>query len=180
VLLLNGDGFYKVGRASTCELALRDPDLSREHVKIYRKGTRVTVRDLSSKNGAFLGNELVGSGRSAEWPPKTMLRLAGTVLALEDPLAELIAELARAPDLPIGQDDVPTVVESEPPPPSPKPEAVEVSEGPSAAMAPIAEMPLAPAAVLAPKTAADRLLFVLLAVVLVVCVGGLAWIFLRW
>jgi pSer/pThr/pTyr-binding forkhead associated (FHA) protein len=185
VLLLNGDGFYKIGRASSCELVLTDPDLSREHVKIYRKGARVTVRDLSSKNGAFLGSDLVGSGRSSEWPAKTMLRLAGSVLALEDPLAELIAELARQPEE-IVQEPSPAAVSVDAPaaqgPLSPVAETGDVPapvpEAPGAA-APIAELPTEEA-VRPTSTTSDRLLFAVLAGVVLASIAGLAWILLRW
>jgi pSer/pThr/pTyr-binding forkhead associated (FHA) protein len=181
VLPLDRDGRFKVGRAPTCALVLTDPDASREHVELRRRGVGVTVRDLGSKNAAFLGDELV-TASGCEWPATTMLRLAGTVLALEDPIAEHAAEIARLPDevmSPVAESvDVPSPAPQTAP--SPMAESVDVPAAPSPPEAPIAELHVAEPAAPVQKRTGERLVLGLVGVILVLCLGGLAWILLKW
>jgi pSer/pThr/pTyr-binding forkhead associated (FHA) protein len=100
---------YVLGRGETCDLALADTDASREHVQLVRRGSVVLVRDLGSKNGIFLGDTRVQPGRDVAWKPALMLRLAGTVLALEEPVAVALAELEASEDEPLAEEDVPAV-----------------------------------------------------------------------
>jgi hypothetical protein len=44
-----------LGRSSTCQLSLEDPLVSRQHARITVQGTRVTIEDLSSRNGVQVG-----------------------------------------------------------------------------------------------------------------------------
>jgi len=47
---------YVVGRGPDCALALADSDVSREHVRLARRGSGVLVRDLGTKNGTWIGD----------------------------------------------------------------------------------------------------------------------------
>ncbi len=102
---------YVVGRGERCDFLLEDPDCSREHVQIVRRGANVLVRDLSSRNGVILGDRAVAQGRDVPWRAQDVIRLGGTVIALEEPVASALAELERAPDEPLSEEEAP------PPPP---------------------------------------------------------------
>ncbi|MCO6454490.1 MAG: FHA domain-containing protein [Pirellulaceae bacterium] len=45
---------FLVGRDDSCDLTCRSPAVSRRHCLVERRGDRVTVRDLGSRNGTFL------------------------------------------------------------------------------------------------------------------------------
>lgn len=114
VLALREEGrIYLLGRGETCDLALADPDASREHVQLVRRGSVVLVRDLDSKNGAVLGEAAMNPTRDVAWRSTLMLRAGRTVLALEEPVALALAELEAGADEPVAAEDVPP-----PPPPS--------------------------------------------------------------
>jgi hypothetical protein len=107
-LLLEEEGrAYVVGRGDRCDLLLDEPDASREHVQLVRRGSVVLVRDLGSKNGAWLGDGPVEPGRDVVWRPALMLRIGATVLALDEPVARALAELEAMADEPIAPEDVP-------------------------------------------------------------------------
>ena len=53
------DGSLSIGRASTNDLVLRQDRVSRLHAQIDVDGQRATIRDLGSRNGTFLGGDLV-------------------------------------------------------------------------------------------------------------------------
>jgi len=89
---------YVVGRGVGAALPLTDEDVSRRHLELTRRGDRVLVRDLGSKNGATLDGEPVPCERSAPWRKGATLALGATRLTLVDPLVEALAELERAPD----------------------------------------------------------------------------------
>jgi pSer/pThr/pTyr-binding forkhead associated (FHA) protein len=89
---------YLVGRGAGVALPLTDEDVSRRHVELTRRGDRVLVRDLGSKNGATLDGEPVPTERPAPWRRGATLALGQTRLTLEDPLSEALGELERAPD----------------------------------------------------------------------------------
>jgi pSer/pThr/pTyr-binding forkhead associated (FHA) protein len=130
VALVEEGRAYVVGRGEACDLVLDDVDASREHVQVVRRSGGVLVRDLGSKNGAWLGESRLTPDRDATWRTPTMLRLGKTVVALEEPVAEALAELESAPDEPLPP-------EGAPPPPRPVTVGVAVA-------APVAEPPPAP------------------------------------
>ncbi len=76
---------YVVGRAPKCDLVLEDREVSREHVKLVRKGYRVYLHDPSSTRGSWLGRAAVYQGSTVEWTRPRMLKVGATVLALELP-----------------------------------------------------------------------------------------------
>lgn len=94
-LLLKEEGrAYLVGRGSKCDLVVDDREVSREHVKVMRKGYAVFVQDLSSTRGSWLGRSAVYTGATVEWSRPRMLRVGATVLSLE--LPEAIRKAAPA------------------------------------------------------------------------------------
>ena len=85
---------YTIGRGPTCDLVIEDREVSREHVKLVRRGFNVFLMDLSSTRGSWLGRSAVYTGSTVEWSRPRMLRLGATVLALE--LPEMIRRAAPA------------------------------------------------------------------------------------
>jgi pSer/pThr/pTyr-binding forkhead associated (FHA) protein len=102
---------YLVGRGEGCDLPLEDMDASRDHAQIVRRGNTVLVRDLGAKNGVLLGESRLPAGRDMAWRNPAMLRIGGTVLALEEPVLAALAELEQAQDEPMDANVLP-------PPPS--------------------------------------------------------------
>jgi hypothetical protein len=85
-LVLTDEGReYLIGRGPKCDLVLDDREVSREHVKVMRKGYSVYVQDLSSTRGSWLGRSTVYTGATVEWSRPRMLRVGATVLSLELP-----------------------------------------------------------------------------------------------
>ncbi|MBS2016517.1 MAG: FHA domain-containing protein [Deltaproteobacteria bacterium] len=116
-LALVEDGrVYVLGRAEGCDLPLADPDASREHVQVVRRGAQVLVRDLDSRNGAWLGEQRLTPGKDVTWRSPTMLRVGVSVLALDEPVGAALAELEAAEDEALREEDVPA-------PPGPPPAA---------------------------------------------------------
>jgi hypothetical protein len=76
---------YVIGRAPKCDLVLEDREVSREHVKLVRRGYQVFIQDQSSTRGSWLGRTSVYSGSTIEWARPRMLKVGATVLSLELP-----------------------------------------------------------------------------------------------
>jgi pSer/pThr/pTyr-binding forkhead associated (FHA) protein len=113
VLVLAEDGrAYVAGRGEECDFALDDVDASRRHAQIVRRAASVLVRDLGSKNRVWLGESSLPQERDVVWRGPTMLRVGQNVMAIEEPVAEVLAELESAPDEALPDDGAP------PPPPA--------------------------------------------------------------
>lgn len=96
-LRIDGDRRAVLGRARDADLPLEDPDASRRHVEIGRRGDAVVVRDLGSRTGAAIDGRDVGAS-DVVWRPGQRLTIAGNVLELEFAAVEELADLERAPD----------------------------------------------------------------------------------
>lgn len=81
-LVLEENREYTVGRGAHCDLVVEDREVSREHIRIVRRGDQVFVQDLGSTRGSWLGRSSVYSGASVEWARPRMLRIGVTVLSL--------------------------------------------------------------------------------------------------
>ncbi len=73
------DGEIIVGTGPSSALRLTDATVSRDHVSVSWDGRRARVRDLSSKNGTFVGDTLV---RDADISLGDRFRVGSTTLAL--------------------------------------------------------------------------------------------------
>lgn len=104
---------YVIGRAAHCDLPLADEDASREYAAVIRHGASVTLRDLGSRNGVFLGDLRISPAHEVLWRPTAMVKLGRTVLALDEPVTTSLALLEQREDERIPDADTLSV-----PPPS--------------------------------------------------------------
>jgi pSer/pThr/pTyr-binding forkhead associated (FHA) protein len=114
-------------------------------VAFRRRGDRVFVTDLGSKNGTRLGEVALTADRPTEWKPGSPLKFGDNVLSYRDPLSVALAELEQASDEPLPDGDYSleegssdeadgqTLISSQPPP-------VQYSDGHGGA-SPIEERP---------------------------------------
>jgi pSer/pThr/pTyr-binding forkhead associated (FHA) protein len=92
---------YLLGRGAHCDLALSDPDASREHARIVWRARTLQVLDLGGRNGTWLGETRLESQSSTAWRPAQALRIGQTVIALEEPVPRALARIEGAPDEPL-------------------------------------------------------------------------------
>ncbi len=58
-----GEGSYKIGRSSECDIQLRSPQVSKQHALLVVKGNKAAIVDLGSSNGVFVNGILVRKQR---------------------------------------------------------------------------------------------------------------------
>ncbi len=84
-----------VGRASACDVALRDPTVSRVHCRFdVGADGEVEVSDLDSSNGTWRGDDLVGRGATVE--PGDVLHLGAVTATVRLPPEDRAPALDRA------------------------------------------------------------------------------------
>ncbi len=92
---------YVIGRGPKCDLVIEDREVSREHVKVVRRGYNIFVQDQSSTRGSWLGRSAVYTGATVEWARPRMMRVGATVLSLELPEAIRRAAPGAQPSAPM-------------------------------------------------------------------------------
>ncbi|MBI4699630.1 MAG: FHA domain-containing protein [Deltaproteobacteria bacterium] len=97
LVLAEPDREYVVGRSPTADLALSDAELSRRHVGVSRRAAEVVARDLGAARPALLGDKALGAD-AAVWRPADRLHVGSSTLVLHHELPEALAEILRAPD----------------------------------------------------------------------------------
>lgn len=169
-----------VGRSSDAALVTNDATVSRQHVRLSRRGADVLVEDLGSQHGTWLGAARLAPNRIAVWPHAKMLRL-GTAVVLHLERSLDLAELLAPP--PLREVDSRGDVADENTP-APEPAPVGEASAPDAA-APAASAPVAQLVGAAPspqgKRSAERSLLELLvaiaaAALAVGALGIIAWL----
>jgi hypothetical protein len=75
-----GRGSIVIGRDPCCDIVFSDPKLSRLHLQCSFEGGRITVRDLGTKNGTFVGSQRI---EEARLPPGVPLRAGDVRLRFE-------------------------------------------------------------------------------------------------
>lgn len=76
-------GLLVIGRASSCELRIQHPSISRRHALLNRKGERFFLKDLGSQNGTFVHKDKLTAER--EIFPGDQVAVGNTVLKLRGP-----------------------------------------------------------------------------------------------
>jgi transcriptional regulator with PAS, ATPase and Fis domain len=77
------DGDVIVGRATGCPIAVDDPSLSRHHATLHIAHGNVTVEDLDSVNGTFIGGERLPPHAPRPLSPGSVLELGTVTLVLQ-------------------------------------------------------------------------------------------------
>jgi pSer/pThr/pTyr-binding forkhead associated (FHA) protein len=157
---------YVAGHGDGIDLPLDADDASPESLRVTRRGSVVTVRDLGTANGMFLGDALMRPGVDVIWKPQAELRVGRTILALREPLADALAELEAAPDEPLAAADVPPFPEETPP--APPVAASEPEPKPVTAPPPKPRRPRV--------TTTDVLVMLLALLVICASIAGLTWL----
>lgn len=75
-------GKHQIGRVSDCLVIIDNPYVSRVHCEIIVYDDRVTLRDLSSRNGTFVNGQRLPPNEERTLCVNDTIRLAGTVLTL--------------------------------------------------------------------------------------------------
>ncbi len=173
-LLLTEPGrAYTIGRAPGLDLTLSDPDASRRHVEVGRRGALLWVKDLGSKNGALLDGKPLVANKETVWPRARLVRLGATQLAYDDPVAEALVEIEASSDEKMRDVDRVDPPKESAPPPSPVP------GGPASSAAPIARVPQKPEGARRSEggfRSADVAIALLALLVLAASVIGIVWL----
>lgn len=82
LVLENENREYIIGRSPKADLVLEDREVSREHIKVVRRGFSIFIYDAASTRGSWLGRSAVYQGTRVEWQRPRMLKLGATVLSL--------------------------------------------------------------------------------------------------
>jgi pSer/pThr/pTyr-binding forkhead associated (FHA) protein len=161
----------------SADLNIDDPDLSRRHVELFRKGERLFVRDLGSKNGSTLGDRRLDGGEEAPWPKGVMVAIGKSKLTYDDPVGRALEELESAPDERLDDSELID------PPKLPADRTASsvtgtgVPPSPSRRGAPVASRPRrAEPPATTGWTVTDVLVATLAVIVLAVSIGGLVWL----
>ncbi len=132
LVLMEPERPYVVGRGPGLDLAIDDPDLSRRHAELTRRGRDILVRDLRSKNGTYLRGERLAPDLDTVWPLDVPLVVGGTELVYDDPARRVLEELEAARDerMSLSEPIQPPVGVETPEPESPAPPDEEAPAAP--------------------------------------------------
>lgn len=98
VLEFTGDSVL-VGRIADCDLQVKDPFVSRKHLKIAGKGERIFIKDLNSRNGTFVNGEAIPPGVEVELAEGVPVVIGMTVLCFGEGCAEEIQDFLGSIDV---------------------------------------------------------------------------------
>lgn len=101
-LVLKEERSYVLGRDEDADLCLSDEDASRRHTRIVRRGSRLWVIDLGSKNGTRLDGRRLRPNVAEAWPDMVVLELGRNQLGIDDPVSSALRSLERVPDERLG------------------------------------------------------------------------------
>jgi pSer/pThr/pTyr-binding forkhead associated (FHA) protein len=96
---LEGDTIY-IGRSPKNNIQLKDPYVSRRHLRILRKGERYFVEDLKSKNGTSVAGEALRPGIEFELKEQTPIVIGVTVICLGQKCLDEITSLLDSINVP--------------------------------------------------------------------------------
>lgn len=102
-LVLKEERSYVLGRDMGADLCLSDEDASRRHTRVVRRGSRLWVIDLGSKNGTRLDGRRLRPNVAEAWTDMGILELGRNQFGVDDPVSSALRSLERAPDERLGQ-----------------------------------------------------------------------------
>lgn len=103
-LVLYEERSYVLGRDDDVDLKLSDDDASRRHTRVVRRGARLWVIDLGSKNGTRLDGRRLRPNVAEAWSDTAVLELGRNQFGIDDPVSSALRGLERAPDERLGSD----------------------------------------------------------------------------
>ena len=79
-----------IGRAPTNQIVVKDERCSRMHVEVFMSAGQWTLRDLDSRNGTIVGNQVV----SGDWnlKPGDVIRIGHTQLVFVHKLSDAFSD----------------------------------------------------------------------------------------
>lgn len=101
-LILREERSYVLGRDEDADLRLSDEDASRRHTRVVRRGSRLWVIDLGSKNGTWLDGRRLRPNVAEVWTDMLTLELGRNQLGIDDPVSSALRSLELAPDEKLG------------------------------------------------------------------------------
>ena len=101
-LVLIEERSYVLGRDTDADLCLVDQDASRRHTRVVRRGSRLWVIDLGSKNGTRLDGRRLRPNVAEAWTDMAVLELGQNQLGIDDPVSSALRSLERVPDERLG------------------------------------------------------------------------------
>jgi len=108
---------FTIGRSQGCSLCAGSSAVSRQHCMISRDESKVTVRDMGSRNGTLVnGNKIEGTVELASGdeitvgPLKFLLTITSSLNSVKKPevksVAEAVVRTATTPTDSVGDDDI--------------------------------------------------------------------------
>jgi hypothetical protein len=92
-------GSLLVGRDAGCDLRIKDHFASRKHLKVLRKGERILIKDLNSRNGTFVNGEAIPPGIEVELPEGVPVVIGMTVLCFGEGCTQEIQDFLGSIDV---------------------------------------------------------------------------------
>jgi pSer/pThr/pTyr-binding forkhead associated (FHA) protein len=128
-LLLSEERSYVIGRDEGADLRLSDDDASRSHARVVRRGSRLWVLDVGSRNGSRLDDRPLEPHLAVLWPDTSALQIGSSQLCIDDPVSSALRRLESVPDEHIARREAA-------PEPAPPPTATQVMLGQPASRTP--------------------------------------------
>ncbi len=74
------DGRYVLGRSQDNEIPIKNPNISRRHMRLDVAGGQVTITDLNSTNGTRLNGQTLRPNRATLWPLEQQIEIGDLVV----------------------------------------------------------------------------------------------------
>lgn len=98
VSLAQAGGQVVIGRGRDVSFPIDVTDASRRHAQVMRRGDVVLLRDLGSRNGTMVGEEMVATDRDTVVRPGGSFSIGEDVFVFEHPAVEVLRSIESAED----------------------------------------------------------------------------------